>query len=127
VIYTDLGAMEGVKTVCEVCGGKRFKENVLQLTYNSKNIADVLDMTIDDAADFFDTPKLSRILQTLQDVGAGYLALGQTFDTLSGGECQRVKLASELHKKGSVYVLDEPTTGLHASDIAVLQKTIDRI
>lgn len=127
VIYTDLGAMEGVKTVCEVCSGKRFKENVLRLTYKDKSIADVLDMTIDDAADFFDTPKLSRILQALQDVGAGYLALGQTFDTLSGGECQRVKLASELHKKGSIYVLDEPTTGLHASDIAVLQKTIDHI
>lgn len=127
VIYTDLGAMEGVKTICEVCGGKRFKENVLQLTYKGKNIADVLDMTIDDAAAFFDAPKLSRILQALQDVGAGYLALGQTFDTLSGGECQRVKLASELHKKGSIYVLDEPTTGLHASDIAVLQKTIDHL
>lgn len=127
IIYTDLGAIEGVKTLCEVCGGKRFKEKVLRLTYKGKNIADVLEMTIDDAAAFFDAPKLSRILQTLQDVGAGYLALGQTFDTLSGGESQRVKLASELHKKGSIYILDEPTTGLHASDIAVLQKTIDRI
>lgn len=127
IIYTDLGAMEGVKIVCEVCGGKRFKEDVLAYKLKDISIADVLDMTIDDAADFFDEAKLGRILQTLQDVGVGYLSLGQSLDTLSGGECQRVKLGSELHKKGSVYVLDEPTTGLHASDIAVLQKTIDHL
>src|SRR5690606_28043663 len=110
-IYTDLGFLDGVKTPCEVCGGKRFKEEVLAYTLNGKSITDVLDMTCEQALEFFEIKEVVRRLQAMNDVGLGYLKLGQPLSTLSGGECQRIKLASELHKKGSIYVLDEPTTG----------------
>lgn len=127
VIYTDLAALGEVKSPCEVCDGKRFKEEVLTYTLNGKSITDVLEMTVQEALEFFDIPKISDKLQAMFDVGLEYLALGQPLSTLSGGECQRIKLATELHKKGSIYIMDEPTTGLHKSDIAKLLAIMDRL
>jgi excinuclease UvrABC ATPase subunit len=126
-LTTDLGFLDDAKTPCDVCGGKRFKDEVLAYKYNGKSITEVLDLTMAEANEFFDLPEIAQKLQALNDVGLEYLTLGQPLSTLSGGECQRIKLASELHKKGSVYVLDEPTTGLHISDIARLHKLIDRL
>lgn len=126
-LTTDLGFLDDAKTPCDVCGGKRFKDEVLSYTYHGKSITEVLDLTMAEANEFFDLPEIAQKLQALNDVGLEYLTLGQPLSTLSGGECQRIKLASELHKKGSVYVLDEPTTGLHISDIARLHKLIDRL
>jgi len=123
----NLGFLDDAKTPCDVCGGKRFKDEVLAYKYNGKSITDVLDLTMSDANEFFDLPEVAAKLQALNDVGLEYLTLGQPLSTLSGGECQRIKLASELHKKGSVYVLDEPTTGLHISDITRLHRLIDRL
>ncbi|SFM79923.1 excinuclease ABC, A subunit [Chitinophaga sp. YR627] len=127
VIYTDLAFLEGVKTACEVCMGKRYKEEVLAYQLNGKNIADILEMTIKEASEFFTIKEISKKLQTLMEVGLEYLTLGQPLSTLSGGECQRIKLASELHKKGSIYVMDEPTTGLHMSDTGRLIALMDRL
>lgn len=127
VIYTDLGFMDGVKTPCEICNGKRFKDEVLAYTLNGKSITDVLEMTVEQALDFFDINKVVYTLQAMRDVGLDYLTLGQPLGTLSGGECQRIKLASELHKKSSIYVLDEPTTGLHMSDVGHLLAIMDRL
>jgi len=130
-VYTDLAYLDEVKMPCEICGGKRFKDEVLAYKFHDKSISDVLNMTIREALDFFDTKEVAkevmRILQALSDVGLGYLTLGQPLSTLSGGECQRIKIASELHKKGSVYVMDEPTTGLHMSDISNLLAIINRL
>ena len=116
---------------CEQCGGKRYNEETLQVTYKDKNIYDVLEMTIEDAVEFFgNLPKIKTKLQTLNDVGLGYIKLGQSATTLSGGEAQRVKLASELQKKATgktVYILDEPTTGLHSNDVAKLIEVLQRI
>ncbi|WP_316815519.1 excinuclease ABC subunit UvrA [Pedobacter nyackensis] len=123
-IYTDLAFLEPVKTPCEICGSKRFKEEVLNYKLKGKSISDVLEMTVQDAVDFFDKRDLKRRLQAIHDVGLDYLTLGQPLNTLSGGECQRIKLAGNLHKKGSVYVLDEPTTGLHMSDVGHLLKIV---
>lgn len=123
----NLGFLDDAKTPCDVCGGKRFKDEVLAYKYNGKSITDVLDLTMSEANEFFDLPEVAGKLQALNDVGLEYLTLGQPLSTLSGGECQRIKLASELHKKGSVYVLDEPTTGLHISDIARLHGLINRL
>lgn len=129
VVYTDLAFLDGVKTPCEVCQGKRFKEEVLEYTFNGKSISDVLELTIDQALEYFDHKEIVRKLQAMSDVGLNYLTLGQPLNTLSGGECQRIKLASELHKKGSIYVMDEPTTGLHMSDIehilAIMNRLVD--
>lgn len=119
---------------CEQCEGKRYNEETLQVTYKDKNIYDVLEMTVEEAIDFFDNlPKIRNKIQTLYDVGLGYIKLGQSATTLSGGEAQRVKLASELQKKSTgktVYILDEPTTGLHSHDVArlidVLQRIVDQ-
>jgi excinuclease UvrABC ATPase subunit len=127
VIYTDLGFLDAVKTPCEICQGRRFKDEVLTYKLNGKTITDVLDMTVDEALEFFDIRKITGKLQAMVDVGIGYLTLGQPLSTLSGGECQRIKLASELHKKGSVYVMDEPTTGLHMSDITLLLAIMNRL
>ena len=127
VIYTDLAALGEVKTPCEVCGGKRFKDDVLEYKLNGKSISDVLGMNVQQALEYFDIPEVCRRLQAMSDVGLDYLSLGQPLSTLSGGECQRIKLASELHKKGSVYVMDEPTTGLHMSDIGHLMEVINRL
>jgi excinuclease UvrABC ATPase subunit len=127
VTYTDLGFLEGVKLPCEVCGGKRFKDEVLAYTLNGQSIADVLSMTVRQALEFFTIKEVRPKLQALSDVGLDYLTLGQPLSTLSGGECQRIKLASELHKRGSIYVMDEPTTGLHLSDIGRLLTIMNRL
>jgi len=127
VIYTDLAFLSEVKTPCEICGGKRFKDEVLAYKLNGKSITDVLAMTVQQALDYFDLKEVVRKLQAMSDVGLDYLTLGQPLSTLSGGECQRIKLASELHKKGSIYVMDEPTTGLHMSDISHLLAVINRL
>jgi excinuclease UvrABC ATPase subunit len=100
---------------------------VLEYKLNGKSIADVLSMTVEDALKYFTNPKILHTLQAMSDVGLNYLSLGQPLSTLSGGECQRIKLASELHKEGSIYVMDEPTTGLHMSDISQLLAVINRI
>ncbi|HEY1409547.1 MAG TPA: excinuclease ABC subunit UvrA, partial [Promineifilum sp.] len=127
VIYTELGFLDGVKTPCEVCEGRRFKDEVLTYKLNGRSITDVLNMTVQEALGFFDMPKVGDKLQAMVDVGIGYLRLGQPLSTLSGGECQRIKLAGELHKRGSVYVMDEPTTGLHMSDISLLLAIMNRL
>jgi excinuclease UvrABC ATPase subunit len=127
VTYTDLGFLEGVKLPCEVCGGKRFKDEVLAYTLNGKSIAEVLSMTVQQALAFLKIKEVQPKLQALSDVGLDYLTLGQPLSTLSGGECQRIKLASELHKQGSIYVMDEPTTGLHLSDIGRLLTIMNRL
>jgi excinuclease UvrABC ATPase subunit len=109
--------LDSVKTICDECEGKRYHSEILELKYKEKSISDVLDMTVLQAIDFFEDKKLSKMLKTLDDVGLGYLKLGQSTSTLSGGEAQRLKIASELHKESNIYVMDEPTTGLHLSDI----------
>ncbi len=126
-LTTDLGFLDDAKTPCDICGGNRFKDEVLAYKYHDKSITEVLELTMAEANEFFHLPEIAHMLQALNDVGLEYLTLGQPLSTLSGGECQRIKLASELHKKGSIYVLDEPTTGLHISDIARLHKLIDRL
>ena len=130
-ITTELVFMDPVTTVCEACEGKRYSKEALSYTYKGKNIVEVLDMNVEDAREFFGgLPKIRKHLDALLETGLPYLSLGQPLSTLSGGERQRVKLAKELHKKGNVYVLDEPTTGLHASDIkkvmALLDGLVDR-
>jgi len=127
VITTDLGFLDDSKIVCDVCEGRRFKDEVLAYKYNGKSISEALLLTVAQAIEFFDLKEIAHKLQAMHDVGLDYLTLGQPLSTLSGGECQRIKLASELHKKGSVYVLDEPTTGLHMSDISRLRDLIDRL
>lgn len=127
VIYTDLAFLEGVKTPCEVCQGKRFKDEVLKYLLDGKSISDVLAMTVAEALDYFSLKEVTRKLQAMRDVGLDYLTLGQPLSSLSGGECQRIKIASELHKKGSVYIMDEPTTGLHMSDITHLLEIMNRL
>lgn len=127
VVYTDLAFLDSVKLPCEVCGGRRFKEEVLAYKLNGKSIAEVLEMTVEQALEFFDQKEVVRKLQAMSDVGLNYITLGQPLSTLSGGECQRIKLASELHKNGSIYVMDEPTTGLHMSDIGHLLGIMNRL
>ena len=126
-VAVDAAYAEETKMVCEICDGTRFKEEVLQYRWHDKNIVQVLNLTIADAVDFFENPAVTKQLQALFDVGLDYLTLGQPLSTLSGGECQRVKLASQLHKAGSVYVLDEPTTGLHISDTNRLMDILNRL
>lgn len=127
IVYTDLSFFDTVKSPCEICRGKRFKDELLAHKLNDKSIADVLDMTVKQALDFFTLPEVSRKLQAMSDVGLDYLRLGQPLSTLSGGECQRIKLASELHKQGSIYVMDEPTTGLHMSDVGHLLEIVNKL
>jgi ABC-type Mn2+/Zn2+ transport system ATPase subunit len=127
VVYVDLAFMEGIASTCEICEGKRFKSEVLAYHLRGKSISDVLEMTAEEALGFFTEKKVKNVLQAMNDVGLGYLRLGQPLSTLSGGECQRIKLASELHKSGSIYVMDEPTTGLHMSDVGNLLAIMDRL
>nr|MBA3468912.1 excinuclease ABC subunit UvrA [Herpetosiphonaceae bacterium] len=127
VVYADLAFMAGIVSTCEICEGKRFKPEVLEYHLRGQTISDVLDMTVEEALAFFTEKKISVVLKAMNDVGLGYLKLGQSLSTLSGGEGQRLKLATELHKQGSVYVMDEPTTGLHRSDIGLLMGIIDRL
>lgn len=119
--------MADVKMICETCNGKKYTQEVLSYKYKEKNIHDVLEMTSEEASSFFDDDQIKKRLNMLTEVGLGYLSLGQTLDTLSGGESQRLKLASNLHKKGEFYVLDEPTSGLHPSDIEKLLKLLNRL
>ncbi|MFB9165920.1 ATP-binding cassette domain-containing protein [Arthrobacter psychrochitiniphilus] len=132
VIYTDLGMMAGVSTMCEECEGRRFQAAVLEFHLGGKNISEVLSMSVDRAAEFFadgdaKLPAAHKILVRLSDVGLGYLTLGQPLTTLSGGERQRIKLATHLGEKGGIYVLDEPTTGLHLADVQKLLGLLDRL
>ena len=126
-VYSEMSFLEEVKLTCEVCEGKRFKEEVLRYHLNGKSISDVLGMSVEEALGFFSIKSVVATLQAMKDVGLGYLSLGQPLSTLSGGECQRIKLATELHKKGSIYVMDEPTTGLHLSDITLLLAIMNRL
>ncbi len=126
-IETDLAFMDPIRTPCEACGGVRYKKEVLKYRYQGKTIVEVLTLTINDSLIFFTDTHLHKKLTILQEVGLGYLELGQPLSTLSGGECQRIKLASELHKEGRVYVLDEPTTGLHMSDIKTIVDLLERL
>ncbi|WP_416353887.1 excinuclease ABC subunit UvrA [Agrilactobacillus fermenti] len=131
IMKIEMNFLPDVYVPCEVCHGKRYNSETLEVTYKGKNIADVLDMTVDEALTFFEPiPKIRRKLQTIVDVGLGYITLGQSATTLSGGEAQRMKLASELHKKSSgknFYILDEPTTGLHTDDIKRLLNVLNAL
>ena len=132
VIYTDLAMMAGVATTCEVCGGKRFDASVLEYHFGGRDISEVLAMSVSEAREFFGagearTPAALAILEWLDDVGLGYLSIGQPLTTLSGGERQRLKLATHMGEKGGVYVLDEPTAGLHLADIEQLLGLLDRL
>ncbi|WP_208095862.1 excinuclease ABC subunit UvrA [Paenarthrobacter sp. MSM-2-10-13] len=132
VIYTDLGVMATVESPCEECEGKRFQAAVLEYQLGGRNIAEVLAMSVDEAEVFFSegearTPAAHKILDRLADVGLGYLTLGQPLTTLSGGERQRLKLATQMSEKGDIYILDEPTTGLHLADVQNLLGMLDRL
>ncbi|MEU5521966.1 excinuclease ABC subunit UvrA [Streptomyces sp. NPDC047860] len=132
VIYTDLGMMAGVSTTCEDCGGKRFDASVLEYRFGGRDISEVLAMSVAEAEEFFREgeariPAAHRIVERMADVGLGYLTLGQPLTTLSGGERQRLKLATHMGDKGGVYVLDEPTTGLHLADVEQLLGLLDRL
>jgi excinuclease ABC A subunit len=132
VIYTELGVMATVESTCEECEGKRFQASVLEYTLGDRSIAEVLAMSVSEALAFFSgddarTPAASKVLERLADVGLGYLKLGQPLTTLSGGERQRLKLAAQLGEKGTVFVLDEPTTGLHLADVEQLLGLLDRM
>lgn len=126
-VKTELSFMDAVETVCEDCGGNRFKDEVYQYTLNGKNIIQVLEMTVAEASQFFREADIRRKLKHIADVGLQYMTLGQPLNTLSGGECQRLKLAKEFNKKGNIYIMDEPTTGLHMSDITGILAIIDRL
>ncbi|WP_069762374.1 excinuclease ABC subunit UvrA [Streptomyces sp. LUP47B] len=132
VVYTDLAMMAGVATTCEECEGKRFQASVLEYHLGGRDISEVLAMPVTEAEEFFGagearTPAAHRILERLSDVGLGYLTLGQPLTTLSGGERQRLKLATHMGEKGGVYILDEPTTGLHLADVEQLLGLLDRL
>ena len=131
IITIEMHFLPDVYVPCEVCNGKRYNRETLEVKYKGKNIAEILEMTVEDAVHFFEhIPKIQRKLQTIVDVGLGYITLGQPATTLSGGEAQRVKLASELHRRStgkSFYILDEPTTGLHVDDIARLLNVLQRL
>ncbi|MCM2518297.1 excinuclease ABC subunit UvrA [Streptomyces griseoincarnatus] len=132
VVFTDLGMMAGVSTTCEDCGGKRFDGSVLEYRFGGRDISEVLGMSVTEAEEFFREgearlPAAHKIVQRMADVGLGYLTLGQPLTTLSGGERQRLKLATHMGDKGGVYVLDEPTTGLHLADVEQLLGLLDRL
>ncbi|WP_406688504.1 excinuclease ABC subunit UvrA [Saccharopolyspora sp. ID03-671] len=132
VVYTDLGIMDTVATTCEECEGKRFNADVLEYTFGGRDISEVLDLSVAQAEEFFGsgearTPAAYKILERMDQVGLGYLRLGQPLTTLSGGERQRLKLATRMGDKGGVYVLDEPTTGLHLADVQQLLGLLDRL
>ncbi|HPR33001.1 MAG TPA: ATP-binding cassette domain-containing protein, partial [Prolixibacteraceae bacterium] len=124
VLTFELHFLDSVKTLCDECEGKRYHSEVLEQKFNGKNISEVLDMTVNQACEFFDSSKIKKHLFLLQEVGLGYLKLGQSLSTLSGGESQRLKIATELKKEGNIYIMDEPTTGLHMSDIENFYKIV---
>jgi len=127
----EMNFLPDVYVECETCNGKRFNRETLEIRYKGKSISDVLEMTVEEAVEFFEhIPKIYRKLKTIQDVGMGYISLGQQSTTLSGGEAQRVKLATELSKRDTgktFYILDEPTTGLHFEDIRVLMEVLHKL
>ena len=131
IIKIEMHFLPDVYVPCEVCKGARYNRETLEVKYKGKSIADVLDMTVDDAVEFFSAiPKINRKMVTLQEVGLGYIRLGQAATTLSGGEAQRVKLATELARRSTgktLYILDEPTTGLHAEDIRKLLHVLQQL
>ena len=131
VIRIGMNFLPDVYVPCEVCGGKRYNRETLEVRYKGKTISDVLEMTVDEALEFFShIPKIKQKIQTLKDVGLGYIKLGQPSTTLSGGEAQRVKLATELSKRPTgktLYILDEPTTGLHSDDVSRLVEILQRL
>ena len=131
IIKIEMHFLPDIYVPCEVCRGKRYNRETLEVHYKGKNIADILDMTVDEAVEFFaNIPRIKRKMTTLQDVGLGYIRLGQSATTLSGGEAQRVKLATELSRRSngrSIYILDEPTTGLHTDDIRSLLDVLQRL
>ena len=130
-VMVELLFLPSVYTPCPVCSGTRYNADTLKVTYREKNIADVLRLTVDEAYDFFDQePTIARALETVREVGLGYLRLGQSATELSGGEAQRIKLATELQRAqngSTLYILDEPTTGLHPSDVERLMAQLDRL
>ena len=131
IVKIEMHFLPDIYVPCEVCKGRRYNRETLEATFKGKSIADVLEMTVDEACEFFEhIPKIYRKLKTLQDVGLGYICLGQSATTLSGGEAQRVKLATELSRRSTgntIYILDEPTTGLHSADIACLLEVLNRL
>ena len=131
MVKIEMHFLPDVYVPCDVCRGRRYNRETLDVFFKGKNIADVLDMTVNEALEFFDAvPRIKVKLQTLHDVGLGYVHLGQSATTLSGGEAQRVKLATELSKRGTgntIYILDEPTTGLHFEDVRVLLDVLHRL
>ena len=127
IIVSEMAFMESIETVCELCHGSRYNEETLQYRYKGKNIAEVMDMTVNEACEFFAEQDFLYALQSLQKVGLGYLHLNQAMTTLSGGELQRVKLASELKRKGAVFIIDEPTSGLHLDDVRKLMKLFNEM
>jgi excinuclease ABC subunit A len=131
MIKVEMHFLADVYVKCDVCNGKRYNEQTLEIKFKDKNISDILDMTVEDALDFFEAhPSIKKKLNTLNDVGLGYITLGQSALTLSGGEAQRIKLAKELSKRSTgktLFILDEPTTGLHFADIELLLNVLDRL
>jgi excinuclease ABC A subunit len=123
----EMGFLENVDITCDECNGNRYRAEVLEHRYKGKSISEVLQMTVEEALSFFDEQKITKRLLVLSEVGLGYITLGQNISSLSGGEAQRIKLARELHKEGNIYVLDEPTTGLHMADIEKLLNVVDRL
>ena len=127
VTYTDLAFMDAIVTVCEECNGNRFNDEVLQYKLRGKNISEILKMTVGEALNFFYEKAISKVIKRLSDIGIDYISLGQPLNTLSGGELQRIKLASELENDGQIYVLDEPSTGMHMSDIKQLIGVLEHL
>jgi len=119
--------MDAVEILCDDCQGTRFKAEVLQYRYKDKNIVEIMSMTVNEALEFFEARSIKGKLVNLETVGLGYLTLGQPLNTLSGGECQRLKVAKELNKKGNIYILDEPTTGLHMADVENMLGIINKL
>ncbi|WP_163139891.1 excinuclease ABC subunit UvrA [Bacillus sp. 22-7] len=126
-VEINLSFMDAMEVECSDCHGSRFRQDVLQYLYKGKNIVEIMEMSIADAVEFFEAKDIQRKLKALETVGLGYLSLGQPLNTLSGGECQRLKLAKELNTKGSIYILDEPTTGLHMSDVSNILEIINKL
>ena len=127
VIVSGMAFMDSIETICDECGGKRYSKETMNFKYKGKNISEVMDMTVNEALDFFKGEKFTDKLESLKKTGLGYLHLNQSMTTLSGGELQRVKLASQLYRKGSIFILDEPTDGLHLDDIKTLMKLFNEM